>query len=84
MDELADLIAEKGLMRLRQQHTSKDTISAEEACAMIGCSKRTLRILKVKYPRRSKDFRLILNSCGLFLKCFCNPWANNIAVFVRD
>lgn len=50
MDELADLIAVKVLMRLGQQHTTKDTISAEEACAMIGCSKRTLRKLKVKYP----------------------------------
>ena len=50
MDELADLIAVKVLMQLGQQHTTKDTISAEEACAMIGCSKRTLRKLKVKYP----------------------------------
>lgn len=50
MDELADLIAERILMRLSQQHMTKDTISAETACAMIGCSKRTLRKLKVKYP----------------------------------
>lgn len=50
INELADLIAEKVLMQLRQQHTTKDTISAEEACAMLGCSKRTIRKLKVKYP----------------------------------
>ena len=50
MNELADLIAAKVLMQLRQQHTTNDTISAEEACAMMCCSKRTLRKLKVKYP----------------------------------
>lgn len=50
MNELADLIAEKVLMRLRHQHTTKDTISTIEACAMLGCSRRTQCKLKVKYP----------------------------------
>ena len=50
MDELADLIAERILMRLGQQHTTKDTISTKTACAMLGCSRRTLCTLKVKYP----------------------------------
>ena len=50
MDELADLIAVKVLMRLGQQHTTKDVISTKEACAMLGCSRRTLCTLKVKYP----------------------------------
>lgn len=52
------------------------------------CSTEPCRVYKIilciAYPRRSKDFRLVLNPCGLFFKCFCNPWANNIAVFVRD
>lgn len=50
MNELADLIAERILMRLRQQHTTNDVISTKEACAMLGCSRRTLCTLKVKYP----------------------------------